>query len=238
MRGPRRPAFFRLLLLIALAAATITAAGCAAPAAGTPTQIVKKAIDAQGRLKSVSVDYESDIELELPGGNRSSTVSYKGSYEKPDRWKLTLRTSGAKTEVIIVGDRTWVKLPGSDKWTEKTGTAPLTGTNPDDVVASRYLKSAGDVQLVDRKGEAYHLKLNLDMQSFCRDFKQSGVDPSIFKGKKARLEIWVRRKDLYIDKATMSFAGRLADPLNGTIKMSTEIDFSDFNEPVSIEPPQ
>jgi len=223
-----------LVVLCALAAAV---AGCGTPAAGTPSQIIKKAIDAQGRLKSVAVDYESDIELGLPGGNRSSTVSYKGSYEKPDRWKLAMRSSGAKSEVIIIGQRTWVKLPGSDTWTEKAASTPLTGTNPDDVVAAKYLKSAKDVQLVDQKDDMYPLKFNLDILSVARAFNLSSVDPALFKGKQAQVDIWVRKKDLFLGKATMNFASQLAAPVSGSLKMSTEIDFSNFNEPVSIEPP-
>lgn len=212
-------------------------AGCGSPAAGTPTEIIKKTIDAQGNLKSVAVNYEGDFELALPGGNQSTAILYKGVYEKPDRWKLALRAAGAKTDVIIIGDRTWVKLPGTETWTEKSSTTPMTGTNPDDVVASKYLKSAKDVQMVDQKGDAYHLKFNLDIQSFAKAFNLSGVDPALFKGKQAQVEVWVRKKDYYLEKATMNFASKLTSPDTGTFKMATEIDFKDFNQPVSIEPP-
>lgn len=226
-----------LTALTGLVAFLLLVAGCGAPSAGTPSEILEKCIDAQGKLKSVAVNYEGDFELALPGGSQTSAILYKGSYEKPDRWKLTLRTSGSKTEVIIIGDRTWVKLPGSDTWTEKSGSAPLTGTNPDDVVASKYLKSAKNVQMVDQKGDTYHLKFDLDIGSFAKAFNLSGVDPAKFNGKEARVEIWVRKKDFYLDKATMNFASKLTSPQVGTFKMSTEIDFKDFNVPVSIEPP-
>jgi hypothetical protein len=223
-----------------LAAAAVTAglfAGCGGTSAGTPSQIVKKAIDAQGRLKSVAVDYQSDIDVGLPGGSRSSSVSYQGVYEKPDRWKLTIRTSSARADVVIIGPRTWVKLPGSDVWTEKTSATPLTGTNPDDVVASKYLKSAKDIQLVDDKNGLYHLRFNLDILSYAKSFNLASVDPSLLKGKQARVDIWVRKQDLFLQKATMNFATQLAAPVNGSFKMSTRVNFSDFNEPVNIEPP-
>jgi hypothetical protein len=227
---------FACLSLALLLACGLTA-GCGTTSAGTPTQIVKKAIDAQGRLKSVAVDYESDIDVAMPGGTRSSSISYQGVYEKPDRWKLTIRTSNGRADVVIIGARTWVKLPGSDTWTEKSSSTPLTGTNPDDVVASKYLKSAKDIQLVDEKNGLYHLKFNLDVLSYARTFNLTSIDPTLFKGKQAHVEIWVRKKDLFLQKATMNFATQLGAPINGSFKMSTRVEFSDFNEPVNIEPP-
>lgn len=226
----------RMLALLACLLA-VAAAGCGAPPAGTPSQILEKCIDAQGGLKSVAVNYEGDFELALPGGTQTSAILYRGVYEKPDRWKLALRTGGSKTEVIIVGDRTWVKLPGSDAWTEKSSAAPLTGNNPDEVVASKYLNSARDVKMVGRRSDSYHLEFHLDIGSYARAFNLPGVDPGTFKGRKARFEVWVRKKDYYLEKATMEFAGRLTPPQVGTFRMSTGIDFKDFNAPVSIEPP-
>ena len=222
---------FTAVMLAALAA------GCGTPSAGTPPQIVRKSIDAQGRLKSASISVDSDIELQVPGGNQSSSMSYKGSFEAPDRWKLTIRSSGARSDVVIVGGRTWVKPPGSDTWTEKKNATPLTAASPNDVVASKYLKSAKNVQFVDQKDDTYHLKFDLDVLSFARSFNLSGIDPALFKGKQAHMEIWVRKKDLFLEKATMNFAGHIGAPVNANLKMNTEIDFSDFNEPVSIEPP-
>jgi hypothetical protein len=226
-----------LAALVVTLLVTVASAGCGTTSAGTPSQIIKKAIDAQGRLKSVTVDYESDVDLGLPGGNRSSSVSYKGSFQQPDRWKLAIRSSGVKSEVVIVGQKTWVKLPGSDTWTVKNTSSPLIGSSPDDVVASKYLKSAKNVQMVDQKDNAYHMKFDLDLLTFARAFNLSGIDPALFKGKVAHLDVWVRKKDMFLQKATMNFASQLGAPVNGSLKMSTEIDFSNFNEPVSVEPP-
>jgi hypothetical protein len=213
------------------------AAGCGTPSAGTPSQIVRKSIDAQGRLKSAKINVDSDIELVVPGRNQSSSLSYKGSFEAPDRWSMTIRAQGAKSDVVIIGGRTWVKLPGSDQWTEKKSTSPLTGSSPNDAVASKYLKSAKNVQLVDQKDDAYHLKFDLDLLTFARSFNLSGIDPALFKGKQAHMDVWVRKDKFYLEKATMNFAGHIGAPVNANLKMSTEIDFSDLNEPVSIEPP-
>ena len=238
----KRTRILKAVLLIALISgacvlAGALASGCGTTSAGTPSQIVTKAIDAQGKLNSVQVNVQSDIELDVPGGNRSSSLSYKGSFEKPDHWNLTIRSSGGKSQVIISGQRTWVKLQGADVWTEKQNSSPLTGSNPDDVVASKYLKSAKNVKLVDQKDGLYHLNFDLDILSFARAFQTSGIDPALLKGKVAHVDIWVRQKGFFLEKATMDFASRLTEPVVGTLKMTTEVDFSAFNEPVSIEPP-
>jgi len=228
----------KLPAIVAVAAlAVLLAAGCGTPSAGTPSQIIKKTIDAQGKLNSVHVDVTNDIEVNTPGGDRSSSLSYKGSFEKPDKWKLTLRAGGSKSDVVIVGQRTWLKPTGSTGWVEKSSQTAVEGAAPGDVVAAKYLSSATGVQLLDSKDGMYHLKFDLDMLSFSKALKFSGTDPTLFKGKEAHMEVWVRQKDLYLSKATMDFATHIAAPSSTDIKMNTEVEFSNFNEPVSIEPP-
>jgi hypothetical protein len=149
-----------------------------------------------------------------------------------------MRTSGVKSEVIIVGDRTWIKPAGAAAWSEKPGNTAVDSVATGDIVASRYLKAARNVELVDQKDEKYHLKFDLDLLDFARANNISGIDPEMFKGKEAQMEVWVNKKNLFLDSARMEFATHLAAPTNTDIRMSNEIDFSDFNEPVSIEPPE
>lgn len=225
-------------VVVAMALAALVAAGCGgAPPPGTPAQIVKKAIAAQAELKSVAMELDSELELDIPGSRRSAVVTYRGVYQKPDRWHLDVRVSGARSEVIILGDRTFVKLPGADVWTEKKGDMLNTGAPAGDLLGSEYLASASDVRLISKKGDDYHLGFDLDMASFARSFSMGGVDPSLLKGRKARMEIWVLKDSLNVRKATMSFSGDLAEAGPGTLKMVMEVQFSEFNEPVSIEPP-
>ncbi len=223
-------------LVAALVLAAALAPGCGEQVAGTPEQIVKKAIAAQAKLKSVAMELDSELDLKIPGANRSATVSYDGYYEKPDRWHLNVRSSGAKSEVIILGDRTFVKLPGADSWTEKEGEMLQGGSSTGELLGSRYLESASDVELVDRKGDTYHLQFYLDMEKFAETFEM-GVDPALFEGKEAKMEVWVLKDSMNVEKATMTYAGDLGSAGPGELNMSMELDFSDFNEPVSIEPP-
>lgn len=235
MRVTSRPA--GLFLALSLVACVTAATGCGNPPAGTPTQIIKKAVEAQSRIKSVHVEVDTEVDLVMPGGNRSATMSYKGDYEQPDRWKLKVRSGDSHSEVIVIGDRVYVKLPAADTWTDKSGTLAREATTPGDVVGSKYLKSAENAKMIDSRGDTYHLQFDLDMNSFIRSFNLGGVDPSTFKGKKAKMDVWVQKGSLRIEKATMSFKGGFIEPSPGKLTMNMELEFSDFNEPVSIEPP-
>lgn len=239
MKGVRHRLPQRLPPAVATVIVTvlILTAGCGATTDGTPSEIIKKAIDAQSKLKSVHVDVATDIEVDAPGGSRSTTISYKGDYEKPDRWKLDIRTSGAKSQVVVIGDRSWVKGPGATDWEEKRTDTRLGGLQPGDMVSSKYLSSAKNVELVDRKNGMYHLKFDLELLSFARAFSVPGVDPLLYKGKDAQMEVWVDRDNLYLASVRLEFAAHFATPMNTDVKMSTEMEFSDFDEPVSIEPP-
>jgi hypothetical protein len=67
--------------------------------------------------------------------------------------------------------------------------------------------------------------------------KVPGVDPSIFKGMEARMEIWVLKDSFRVSKAKMDFAGDLTKVGAGRVMMSMEVEFSNFDEPVKIEAP-
>ena len=238
LRGEvRHRARAKAVALLAFLPAVLLAGGCGIQPVGTPKEIVKKAVAAQGALKSVSMGFDSEVEITVPGSQRSADVSYHGVYQKPDRWRLKVRASGARSEIIIMGDRTFVKLPGSDAWIEKKGDMLQDSSSPGELLSSKYLASATDVKLLDRKGDTYNLGFNLDLGSFARSFNLTGADPSMFKGRKARMEVWVLKDSMRVKKATMGFDGDLAAAGPGKLKMDMEVEFSDFNEPVSIEPP-
>ncbi|MBU1670282.1 MAG: hypothetical protein KKF41_08890 [Actinobacteria bacterium] len=235
MRALRRRA--GLVLALSLAVCLAAATGCGTPAVGTPSQIIKKAVKAQSQVKSAHVEVEIDIDVVMPGGNRSAVVSYKGDYEQPDRWSLKVRSGDSRYEVIVIGDRVYLKLPGAETWTDKSGELAKEATTPGDVVGSKYLESAEDVKMVDRKGDTYHLQFDLDINTFVRSFELGGVDPSAYLGKKAKMDVWVQKDSLRIEKATMSFTGAFIEPSPGKLTMNMELEFSEVNEPVSIEPP-
>jgi len=224
--------------LLALLVAVVFA-GCGAPGPGSPRQIVKKAIDAQGDLKSVHM--EMDVTLQLEGGpgdshGASRYLRGEGYFEKPDKSRMTVKTGSGQVEVVAVGGRLFVKTAGAASWTEQEPSRqPLSGFSPGDV--ADYLKYTKGLQLVDVKKGTYHLKFDLDMGRYTQRFRVPDVDPSVFKGMDAHMEVWILEDSYYIEKAKMSFAGDLSKVGRGKVSMSTEIEFSEFNQPVTIEAP-
>ncbi|MBN2168985.1 MAG: hypothetical protein JW738_07055 [Actinobacteria bacterium] len=228
---------FLLILLISVFAIC----GCdGEEAVGSPEDIVEKAIAAQGELKSVQLEMISDMELKSPGDSRTVSTSYKGLFERPNKWKMVIQSAGMKSEVVIIGQEAYVKEPGSDTWLRRKSDVLGTSSSSEDVVDLEYMSSASDVRLVDRKDDRYHLQFNLDVVSNAALFNVSGIseaDKSLLAGKKANMEIWVLKDRLYIEKAILSFNSNPTGEEVGGIRVSIETRFSGFNEPVSIEPP-
>ena len=228
-------------LTVAAVAALLVAAflnGCGRPEAGTARQIVKEALRNQNTLKSVRMEVER--ETELVSGPQSRTVdveTFKGVYEQPDKWKLTVRSQGAKAEVIIIGERAYLKYAGAQEWDVKDSKGLLGGgSGGGEVMVSDYLKSARDVQMLDEKGDTYHLVLNTDIGVCAESFRVRGLDPSLFANRNVRTEIWVHKETLYLERALVAFESNLTNA-PGRISVHTQAEFYDQNEPVTVEPP-
>lgn len=225
-----------LLAAVALAVLPILS-GCGTAPAGSPRQIAGKAIKAQERLKSVRIRLESEVEREGPSGQPiTNTYLGEGYYEKPDRSKMTITSVSGKTQVVAIGDSTFVKMPGSSAWSKRlTGEDASRGFAPGSV--SEYLKYTKGLQLVDRKGDTYHLRFKMDMTRYVGAAKTADVDPAVFKGTQTTMDVWILKDDFYVKRAKMSFSGDLSRIGAGKLKMTVDVEFSEFNEPVSIEAP-
>ncbi len=227
------------MLLSVLLAAVLATIGCGtSPGESSASGLLEKAIAAQGRLSSVQMSLDSDIDLELPGDRRAVSVSYDGSYEKPDRWHLKIRSPQGRSEVIILGDKAYVKQAGSDTWVERRGDLMLEGVSPGELVGSKYLESASGVELIEDTGSRHHLKLDLDMVELSQSFELGDLDPASMESRNAVVELWIDKDSMYIEKAAMSFTSGIGSGGAGRVEISMEARFSEQDEPVSIEAPQ
>jgi len=229
----------RLSALLVLLATVALAAGCGAAELGDPGQIVGRAIKAQSRLSSVHMEMNTDLEFKGAPSNLDKASTYyrgEGDFEKPDRSKMTIKSPAGKTEVITIGKKTYVKVPGSEIWTQRDVSEYLaSGISPNDV--TNYLKYTKGIKLLDRKEGMYHLIFDLDMGRYARVTRVTGVDPSIFKGMEARMEVWVLKDSFRVSKAKMDFNGDLTKVGAGRLVMSMQVEFSSFDEPVKIKAP-
>jgi hypothetical protein len=213
--------------------------GCGVAELGNPGQITSRAIQAQGHLSSVHMEMDTDLEFKGAPGNLSNSSNFYrgvGDFEQPDRSKMTIKSTAGKTEVITIGKKAYVKMPGSDIWTQRDVSNYLaSGGSPSDV--TNYLKYTKGLKLLDRKEDTYHLRFSLDMGRYAGVAKVPGVDPTMFKGMEARMEAWVLKDSFRVKKAKMDFAGDLTRVGVGRVTMSMEVEFSNFDEPVKIEAP-
>jgi len=228
-----------LSVLLVLLATVALAAGCGAVELGVPGQIVGRAIQAQGHLSSVHMEMDTDLEFKGPPSNLDKASNYyrgDGDFEGPDKSKMTIKSTAGKTEVITIGKKAYVKMPGSEIWTQRDVSGYLaSGVSPNDV--TNYLKYTKGLKLLDRKEDTYHLRFDLDMGRYARVARVPGVDPSMFKGMEARMEVWVLKDSFRVEKAKMDFTGDLTKVGAGRLVMSMEVEFSNFDEPVKIKAP-
>jgi len=227
------------LLLAALACvAVLSACGCGESAPEAPREILRKGIFAQENLKSVHMKMTSEADFDLPGARQSSVTIYEGDFEQPDRWKLTIRSRGTTTDVVLIGERAFVKYSGNDTWSEKTGVDFFReGTGPGDVAGSAYLESAGEVSMVESEGDTYHLAFDLDMARYIEEFQPPGADFSGLETHNAGVDVWILKDDYFIEKTVIDFVGGLTEENPKSIAVSIEVEFSEFGRPVSIEQP-
>lgn len=235
---PRRIRAGIFKLFTAAVASLLAFAGCGTVSLSDPQKIVERAIEAQSELKSVRVELDVNTEIINPNsGSRSATTSYsaRGYYENPDKSHFTIQSGSSETEVITIGDKAYVLLPNSSAWVEKSVPEGDGATTPTDV--AEYLKNTEELELVDHRGDTYHLRFLLDMAKFAEGGGVPGVDPAVFSGTEAQMEIWVLADSFYVERAQMEFEGDLSSVGVGYFKMSMEADFSEFDEPVAIEAP-
>lgn len=224
---------------VLLLASAAIAAGCGQAALSNPSRIVRKAIAAQGRLTSVQMKMDGSVRVtnaEDPAAAISSFYRAEGSFEQPDRSRVLVRSNAGETEVIAIGESAYVKNSPDSPWVQKNlASAPESGPSPSDV--TNYLKYTTGLELAGRREGAYHLRFSLDMGRYARVSHLPDIDPSVFKGMQAKMEVWVLEGSFYVKRAKMEFNEDLARIGVGRLAMSVDIDFSEFNRPVGIEAP-
>jgi len=226
-----------VLLSVAAIAAAVLLAGCSS-VTSNPQVIVTKAIKAQNSLKSVHVSF--DVSMQVSGGTTgSAATSYhgEGDYQSPDRSKLTISAPGGDTEVIGVGDKAYVKKANSNTWAVQTVPQNLSaGASPKDI--SDYLKYTKNLKLVEQSGASYHIRFTLDVGRYAQHQKSSTGQLPSTAGMEAQMDMWVLKDSFYVERTRMEFHGNFASIGEGNMNMTVQVDFSDFNKPVTIETPK
>ncbi|MDD5747479.1 MAG: hypothetical protein PHP64_00245 [Actinomycetota bacterium] len=228
---------FPFLVFLLLAFLLLEFTGCGEQLLSNPENIVEKTIRSQKKMESSHIEILLDINISEPEGDVITSVSSRseGFFKAPESMQMKSTTGGKTTEEIKIGKKTYVKPSGSLRWTEKDESDSAGVFVPVD--AASYLRYTENLRLVDRKDGRYHLEFFVDMEKYVGRVKVPGVDASLFKGTKAKMEVWIQEKTFFLEKTKMSFSGKIKELGMKILKVFINVEFSDFNEPVSIEAP-
>lgn len=201
-------------------------------------EILEKAIAAQEKVDTVRMRLETEISIDVPGTRNSEVKVYDGLFMKPDRWQLEVISGGTRIEAIIIGGTTYIKSANSDEWVLETGSV-IDATTVERLSGAAYLRSAKDVRLLDKNADSYHLRYSFDLESFANAAGEAQVNGAFFAGKPAEMEVWILNDSFNLKKLVMNFSSDLTSiGTEGSIRMEMKAEYSEQNEPVTIEPPR
>ena len=202
------------------------------------------AVDDPARILEASVAAVEDVDsfhftLEHENGSTPmplnlELVSAEGDVAVPDRLKAEIRAKAAslnvRLDVIGIGEDTWVTNPFSRRWERLPGAALRDIANPAALVEA-LVASLQDVR-IDGRSEVdgvstYHLKGSLDSGMLAEAL------PIAEPGHTASVDLYVAEDDSLPRRARI--AGRLSNA--DTENIVRLVDFSRYNEPVTIEAP-
>jgi hypothetical protein len=226
----------------AVEAPTATTAVTEAPTATTATEAGATATTGTGsggtgsadalgvlqRSATAMKDIKSyHIVLDSEAGGQSTTA--EGDVEVPDKTRLTLKTPQGETEVLIVGDKAYTRLPGSDQYIETD--SGMMGGGPGQTNPAGFAEVAQDAQVVgDEQVDGVnttHVKFTFDLAAAAAASSEASGEPTPEGlGDLAQADAWIEKDTGFMRKLSYQ-----AD-IQGTTT-NTTMTLSKFNETVS-----
>jgi outer membrane lipoprotein-sorting protein len=150
------------------------------------------------------------------------TITAEGDVMPPDRTRMTMDLGPVgKSEIIVIGDTSYVKAPGQDAYVSTTSAAAQTNT---DATAALAFATSADIvgdETVDGV-ETTHARFTYDA---AKQMESQGLATPTTDLGLIDAEIWVAKDTGYVHK----FVTKTSQPVAST----TTLTFSKFNEPVS-----
>ncbi len=212
--------------------------GCAKPVRTNPSEILKEAYVTQEGLKSVKVRLKLEIKvLDSPGGNELArrSLTGEGEYERPDRSKMITKSDSSITEVITIGDTSYVRSE-KENWVRKraSGFADTAVTVRN---VSNLMKFTKQLTLKGMDYKAYHLTFRVDLSKLKGGFTSSDQKTPLLESAIADVDLWVDKKNFRVKRLRVKQSGESSGLPGGFVTTSVNFEFFDFNKPVSIEAP-
>lgn len=153
--------------------------------------------------------YHMSIKSETAGV--ASTI--EADVEMPDKYRMTTEASGVSTEIILIGDASYTRMPGSDQYLESVGQASMI-PKPEQA----DLSGITDAEIVGDE--------TLDGKSVTHIHYTASGDAAGAPGTSVDTDIWIDKSTNYIHQIEVK------TDVSGTTTSST-ITYSKHNEPIS-----
>lgn len=170
----------------------------------------------------------------LESSQAGVSTAAEGDIEVPDKTRLVVDTPQGETEVLIIGEKAYTRLPGTDSYIETD--SGMMGGQPDTNPAG-FAQVAQDAEVIgDEQVDGVnttHVKFTFDLQAAAAASSETTGQPTPEGlGDLAEADAWIERDTGFMRK--FSYTAEIQG--NET---STTMTLSKFNEPVDppIEPP-
>jgi outer membrane lipoprotein-sorting protein len=201
----------------------------ATPTTGSGGTGSSEALDVLRESAAAMKDIKSyHIVLESSAGGQSTTA--EGDIEVPDKTRLVVDTPQGETEVLIIGDKAYTLLPGTDQYLETD--SGLMGGQPDTNPAG-FAQVAQEAEVVGDEqvdgADTTHVKFTFDLQAAAAASSQASGQPTPEGlGDLANADAWIEKGTGFMRK--LSYTAEI----QGT-ETSTTMTLSKFNE--TVDPP-
>jgi outer membrane lipoprotein-sorting protein len=157
--------------------------------------------------------YHMSMKVETAAGNSN----IESDVEVPDKYRMIVEAGGVSTEVIIIGNTTYTKIPGTDQYAETPGDAStMTQANPSEIAnVAQNATIVGDETLNGVDTTHVRYSVNVD-------------DTSGATGASSATEA-----DVWIEKSTGFIHQYKIVSEAGGVSSTTTIVYSKHNEPIS-----
>jgi len=230
-----------VIVLVALALLVIACGGAApTPTPPAAADILKAASTAMDGVDSVHIDMTMQMTMTTQGMTLQIPLTLVGDMKNPDRFKGTMKMEmmgqSVVADMIVISPTTYISESTTGAWQTTTAEeaglpvdpSSISGINPDDIEG---LALVGE-ETVDGR-PAYHLTGTVKTAPL-------GLQESLGAGGDVNLkaDYWIDKENSYMLKSTVGGDIAITGEMEATINMSMLMVFSNYNEPVTIEPPQ
>lgn len=197
------------------------------------------------------------LDARIESGRDAIDMKGEGAFVAPDRIQMRLESAGLQMEQIVIGQDTWSRT-GSGPWQKgrggagtsqpspfgMPGVAPTTPTSGPSV--EEILGALKEFRLVEettlRGARVRHYHGEWDMERLLKLAGLPDTDPTVAELARSfrfAFDLWVGVEDRYLHQigVTLEFdpppSARGAQRVHASLTMG----FFDFDEPISIEPP-